>query len=178
MISASKHQSGVSKNEDVILLWSLGVTYPTCIQILLCQKLRSFLALFEFRCRSPEHFFHHVSCAVQRQVCSCCSASWQWKWHLAGTILTSGNLRSCFTLNSVRRLWWTFSVITLGFHCFFYQRHRDQQTFILSSIQSGSCGTEVTAQGVGAFRWNPEISIVASAWELSGTIQHEREPEQ
>lgn len=44
--TANKHQSGVSKNEDVVLLWSLGITCPTCIQVLLCQKLRSFLALF------------------------------------------------------------------------------------------------------------------------------------
>lgn len=43
VISANKHQTRVSKNEDVILLWSLGITYPTCIQVLLCQKLRSFL---------------------------------------------------------------------------------------------------------------------------------------
>lgn len=78
----------------------------------------------------------------------------------------------------MRRLWQTFSKIILVLtDFFFYQRHRVQQTFILSLIQSSSCGTEIAAQGVRAFSWSSEISIVASAWELSGTIQHGREPE-
>lgn len=63
-----------------------------------------------------------------------------------------------------------------GFHWFFFTKV--QQTSICSLIQCCSCGTEVTAQSVRAFSCNPEISIVASAWELNGTIQHEREPEQ